>query len=112
VTVDIVKHTSTNYHVAEHDLWLSEAEANALYTALGRALGLIVATGNEYVDTDGDVWAEQTNGTWYIRTWSDGDSNVYDGSDNHHWFNEPTFPGRSQPSAEALKDAYPGGTWR
>lgn len=109
----ITKHTSTKYHIvfAESDAWLSEEEAKQLHVELTKALG-IAPPRNEYVDTDGDVWAEQTNGTWYIREWSNGDSNVYDAVRDCGGFNAPVHGYEAWESSEAVEIGFPGGTWR
>jgi len=108
VTVGITKRTDYNIVLEGCSVWLSEDQLKSLHADLTEALGLAPQR-NEYTDLAGDVWAEQTNGTWYICRWSDGDSNWYtNGGD----FDNPNGSYRSWPTAEAVEKAFPGGTWR
>lgn len=86
-------------------------ELLALHATISDALGLS-AVRNEYVDNDGDVWAEQNNGTWYIREWANGDSNVHRATTGGGGFNHPTHGYEAWESMEAVERAFPGGTWR
>ncbi len=91
--------TKQEYYVIIGVGSFSKADAVALRDALNAALGLVNAPMQYYTDAGGDVWAQQDDGAWHIKRWSDGSE--------HSRFNA----GLTGFSLEELLHDWPGGTW-